>query len=101
MNIRAVTYGQLDGAPSRETITCASADTDVAAGGAIPDGTHVLAVSVTDLCFLAFGSVTDGTHGMPVSGDALLTIRAGQGDNTLHAQSPTAGAKVYVSYLKQ
>lgn len=87
----------------RTTITCAVAETNVAAAAPIPAGTRRLAIAATAYSFVAFGQPTSATVGLPIPANQVVVVELAQmpgiGTNTVNAQSPTAGAVVSITYL--
>jgi hypothetical protein len=83
---------------TRTSITCTIANTDYAAGAAIPAGTvRILVHAATYLAVLSIDTTT-ASVGLYLGADIIYSLRVTPG-NTLHAQSPTAGTVIYISYL--
>jgi len=102
--IGAVRAGKLRaGAYTYTTITCTNANTDYAAGAAAPAwANYIVVLPASNMAKVGFGAATTDAIGMPVAADSAVVIpidRSGGGDDTVHAQSPTAGTVVYVGYL--
>jgi hypothetical protein len=91
-------------ASPREIITCTVADTDVAAGAIVPADFRAVHVTATAIAVIAYGEATTAAKGAPVALNCVscydLSLAPGAGDQKIHAQSPTAGAKVYVTYMR-
>jgi hypothetical protein len=103
--ITAVTVGLIKGGePERTSITCASADTDVAAGATIPARTVYLDIlPIGGAAFVTYGEATTASIGQPCAEGVVTTIPIlpGGGDNKVHAQSPTAATVVHIAYKVQ
>lgn len=87
---------------SRTSITCTLADTDYAAGAVIPAGTKYIEVYCAADFVLAVDTATTASVGKRIIANTqvVIPVSFGGGDSTLHAQSPTAGAVVYINYAK-
>ncbi len=103
VTIAAVTAAKLQQAlQSRNVITCTAADTDYAADAVIPDGTKYLIVYADGDAIIAVDTATTASVGVPIAANLIQTIPIsfGSGDSKVHAQSPSAGTKVNIGYLK-
>ena len=104
-SIGGVTAAKLaKGASVAEKVTCAVADTDNAAAGPIPAGTHYVEVYCASACLVAIGEATvAATLGRAVPGGMPATfpvVRTGTAaDDTVHVQSAAAGAVVRLNYV--
>lgn len=88
----------------RTTITCAVASTDYAAAAAMPAGTKYLWTYCASEAIIAMGEATAAAVGVVIpAGSPVLfpvTVTGTAADDTLHAQSATAGAVVHCAYLQ-
>jgi hypothetical protein len=89
---------------TRTSITCTNANTDYGAGAVIPAGTKYIVVWSAALFIVAVDEATSASVGaaVPASNPQVFPVSFGAagGDSKVHTQSPTAGAVVYVAYLK-
>jgi len=84
---------------TRTSITATPANTDVAAAAAVPAGAvRALIYAATNDAIVAI-EVTTASVGLRLKADVVHEIMIRAGD-TIHAQSPTAGTVVHISYLK-
>lgn len=103
-SVDAVTAAKLvKGATTREVVTCTNANSDYAAAGGMPAGTKTLEVYCASSCIVTMGEATSTTKGRYVgpSSPTLfpVTVTGTAADDTVHAQSATAGATVSLTYL--
>jgi hypothetical protein len=85
-----------------ETVTCTDANTDYAAGDALPENTKLVSVTASAAALIAIGEATSATVGMGINaGTTVISVsRTGTAeDDTIHAQSATAGATIRLTYL--
>lgn len=91
------------GTPS-VSVTCTLANTDYAAASVAPRGATFVCVYSAAVVIVAMGEATSSTVGLavPASFPVFLQIDASAATdalNTIHVQSPTAGAVVRLTYL--
>lgn len=87
-----------------EQVTCTTASTDYAAASAMPSGTKYVVVYCSSACIVAMGEATSSTVGVYVAAGLPtvfpITVTGSDADDTPHAQSPTAGAVVRLTYMQ-
>jgi len=106
-SIDQITAGKLiKGNTPSVSITCAVASTDYAAAAFMPDSARYVIVSCAAAVVVSIGEATSATVGVGVTAGVATTfpVRLRQpgetdADRTLHAQSPTAGAVVRLTYM--
>jgi hypothetical protein len=103
VNIRNVSACRLvKGSSVGEQITCTLANTDYAAGGAMPAGTAYISVYAANDVLVAVGAVTSTTNGFRQGAGQQVVystyVTGTTADDTVHVQSATAGAVVTVTY---
>lgn len=87
-----------------EQVTCTAANTDYAASAAMPAGTKYVVIYSASACIAAMGEATSTTKGVSVAAGLPtvfpVTVTGSDADDTLHAQSATAGAVVRFTYMQ-
>ena len=90
-----------NGNQTRQAITAAQANTDVAAAAVSPAGYFKARVWATATSVVAYDEVTSATVGIAVGTTPQdLTFTPAGGDSKFHAQSPTVGAVVHIAFYK-
>ena len=86
------------------SVTCTLGTTDYAAGANVPAWARYLRIECASDCVVAIGEATSATVGLRVKAGVTesswpLSPLDVAGGVAVHAQSPTAGAVVYLTYL--
>jgi len=93
-----------DGA-TRETLTLVAANTNYPCVAPMPSWARYILLAGDEVTFVSLGSPTTATVGVPAGWWSLWPWAVQPtGDtvkDTLHFQSPTAGATVWVAYLRE
>ena len=105
VQISANTTAKLEiGRQPRTSITCTAANTDYATAAVIPARTGYVRVACAADCIVSVDEATTAAVGVYVIAGTKaetfpLVFGVGAGDSKIHAQSPTAGAVVNITYL--
>ena len=104
LNIKNISYCVLrKNATVAQDVTCTSANTDYAATNALSVGTRYVVIYCASVCKVAMGAATSSTNGVYV-GAGIPTIfpvyvTGITADDTIHVQSPVAGAVVTITQM--